>query len=82
MLAPCKCNPIPLVHQRQATIETATFASKFVAARIATDQLLTSGMHSCILELKSDQKATCLVTTNLWLTVQASLHLPYQRNQL
>ena len=35
-----------------------------------------------MLEFPSDQKATCLVTSNLLLTVQVSLHLPYQRNQL
>ena len=29
-----------------------------------------------------DQKATCLVTTNLWLTVQAFPPLPHPRNQL
>ena len=68
--------------KRQATVETATIGSEFVAARIATDQIIVSGTHSCILEFQSDLKATCLVTTNLWLTVQASLHLPYQRNQL
>ena len=38
------------------------------------------GTQSCILEFQSDLKATCLVTTNLWLTVQASLHLPLQFN--
>ena len=36
--------------KRQATVETATFGSEFVAARIATDQILTSGTHSCTLE--------------------------------
>ena len=77
MLSSCKCNTIPLEHQGQATVETATFGSEFVAARIATDQLLTSGTHSCILEFQSDLKATCLETTNLWLTVQVFLHLPW-----
>ena len=63
----------------QAAVETATIGSEFVSARIATD-LLTSGTHKCILEFQLGLKATCLVTTDLWLTVQASLHLPYQRN--
>ena len=45
--------------KRQATVETATFGSEFVAARIATDQILTSGTHSCILEFQSDLKAIC-----------------------
>ena len=40
MHAPCKCNPIPLAHQNQATVETATFGSEFVAARITTDQII------------------------------------------
>ena len=40
-------------------------------------KLLTLGTHSCILEFQSDQKATCLETTNLWLTVQVFLHLPW-----
>ena len=59
--------------KRQATVETATFGSEFVAARITTDNTPMS---------LRDQKVTCLVTTHLWLTVQVSLHLPYQRNQL
>ena len=42
-------------------------------------KLLTSGTHSCILVFQSDQKATCLVTTNLWMIVQASLHLPFSK---
>ena len=45
-------------------------------------KLLTIGTHSCILEIQPGLKATCMVTTNQWLIVQASLHLPYQRNQL
>ena len=67
--------------KRQATVETSTIGSEFVAARIATDQLMTSGTHSCTLEFQSDLRAICLVTTNLWLTVQVFLHLPCQRNQ-
>ena len=42
----------------------------------------TSGTPSCILEFQSEQKATCLVITNLWLTVQVFPPLPYPRNPL
>ena len=38
MLAPCKCNPIPLAHQETSSVETATFGCEFVVGRIATDQ--------------------------------------------
>ena len=65
--------------KRQATVDSVTFGSEFAAARIAT--LLTLGTHSCTLEFQSDLRAICLVTTNLWLTVQVFLHLPCQRNQ-
>ena len=65
--------------KRQATVETATLALSLWQQELLQIKLLTSGTHSCILEFQSDLKATCLVTTNLWLTVQASLHLPYQK---
>ena len=60
----------------------ATLAQSLRQQELLQIKLLTSGKHSCILEFQSELKATGLVTTNLWLTVQASLHLPYQRNQL
>ena len=63
--------------KRQATVETATLGSEFMAARIATDQIIDLRYTLMYLGVP-----TCLVTTNLWLTVQTSLHLPYQRNQL
>ena len=56
--------------RRQATVETATFGSEFVAAIIATDQIIDLRYT---FEFPSDPKAICLVTTNLWLTVQVSL---------
>ena len=37
MLTHCKCHFFSLV---QSTVETATFGSEFVAARIATDQII------------------------------------------
>ena len=51
--------------KRQATVETATFGSEFVADRIATDQIIDLRSISCILEFQSDSKATGLVTTSL-----------------
>ena len=68
--------------KRQATVETASFGSEFVAARITTDQIIDLRYTLMYLGVQSDLKPTSLVRTNLWLTVQASLHLPYQRNQL
>ena len=35
-----KCNTIHWYTKRQATVETATYGSEFVAARIATDQII------------------------------------------
>ena len=65
--------------KRQATVETASFGSELWQQELLQIKLLTSATHSCILEFQSYLKATCLVTTNLWLTMQASLHLPYQK---
>ena len=67
--------------KRQATVETATFALSLWQQELLQIKSLTSGTHSCILEFQSDLKATCLVTTNLWLKVQVFLHLHCQRNQ-
>ena len=67
---------------RQATVETATFGSEYVAARIAADQITDLRYTLMYLGVPTRSKATCLVTTNLRLTVQLSLHLPYQRDQL
>ena len=68
--------------KRQATVETATFESEFVAARIAMDQIIALRYTLCILEFQSDHKAICLVTINLWLIVLVFPPLPYPRNQL
>ena len=40
MLAPCKCNPIPLAHQKASYSGNCNFGSEFVAARNATDQII------------------------------------------
>ena len=40
MLTHCECHSFSLAHQRQATVETATFGSEFVAARIVMDQII------------------------------------------
>ena len=66
--------------KRQATVETATYGSDFVAARIATDQIIDLRYTLMYLGVPVRSRS-CLVTTNLWLTVQVSLHLPCQRNQ-
>ena len=36
----CKCNPIPLAHQKTSYCRNCNFGSEFVAARIATDQII------------------------------------------
>ena len=40
MSTPCKCHTFSLAYQKQATVETATLGSEFVAARIAADQII------------------------------------------
>ena len=75
--------PHPIgIPKRHLTVETATFGSEFVATRIATDQSIDLRYTLIYLGVPMRSKPTCLVTTNLWLTVQAFLHLPYQRNHL
>ena len=67
-------SPSHLHINRQATVETATFGSEFVAARISTDQIIDLRYTLNCLGLPIRSKSYMLVTTNLWLTVQASLH--------
>ena len=52
--------PSHLHANRPATVETATFGSEFVAARIAIDQIIDLTTQSCILEFQSDLKATLI----------------------
>ena len=66
--------------KRQATVETATYGSEFVAARIATDQIIDLSYTLMYLGVPVRSKSY-METTNLWLTVPVSLHLPCQRNQ-
>ena len=68
--------------KRQATVETATFGSEFVAVRIATDQINDLRYTLMYLGVPVRSKAICLVTTNLWLTALVFPPLPYPRNQL
>ena len=68
--------------KRQATVETATFGSEFVAPRIATDQINDLRYTLMYLGVPVRSKAICLVTTNLWLTALVFPPLPYPRNQL
>ena len=67
--------------KRQGTVATATFGSEFVAARITTDQIVDLRYTQIYLGFPTRAKVTCLVTTNLQLTVPAFLLQPYQRNQ-
>ena len=66
----------------KATVETVTFGSEFVAARVATDQIIDLGYTLMYLGVPIRSKSYMFGDKNLWLTVQISLHLPYQRNQL
>ena len=56
--------------KRQATVETATFGSEFVAERIATDQIIDLRYTLMYVGVPIRAQATYLVATNLWLTVQ------------
>ena len=60
MFTSCDATPSHGHTKRQATVETATFGSEFVAAGIATDQIIDFRYTLMHLE-QSDQKATCLV---------------------
>ena len=68
--------------KRQATVETTTFGSEFVAARIAADQIIDLRYTLMYLGVPVRSKATCLVTTNLWLTMLVFPPLPCPRNQI
>ena len=68
--------------KRQATVETATFGSEFVEQELLQIKLLTSGTHSCILEFQSGLKSYIFGDNKCVVDSVASLHLPYQRNQL
>ena len=67
--------------KRQATVETATFGSEFVAARIATDQIIDLRYTLMYLGVPVRSKSYMFGDNKLWLTVQASLHPPYQRSK-
>ena len=55
---------MPLVPM-QSTVETATFGSEFVAARIVTDQIIDHKYTLMHLGVPVRSKATCLVIPNL-----------------
>ena len=64
--------------KRQHTVETATFGSEFVTARIATDQIIDLRYTLMYLGVPVRAKSYMFwLTTNLWLTVQAYLLPPY-----
>ena len=47
--------------KREGTVETATFGTEFMAARIATDQIIDLSYTLCIFEFQPDPIVTCLV---------------------
>ena len=57
--------PTDWYSKRQEIVETATYGSDFVAARIAVDQLFTSGTPLCTQVFQSEAKVPCLETTIL-----------------
>ena len=73
--------PSHLYTKRQATVETATFGSEFVAARIATDQIIDLRYTLMYLGVPIRSKGY-MFGDNKSVVDSASLHLPYQRNQL
>ena len=77
-----KATPSHWHTKRQATVETTTFGSDFVAARIATDQIIDLRYTLMYLGVPVRSKAICLVTTNLWLTMLVFPPLPCPRNQI
>ena len=77
-----KATPSHWHTNRCATVQTATFGSEFVAARIATDHIIDLRYTLMYLGVPIRSKSYMFGDNNLWLTVQVSLHLPYQRNQL
>ena len=67
--------PVDWYSMKQATVETATFGSEFVAAKPITGQIMdirqTLGYH----EAPIGSKSFCLVTIVLWLPVPLYLIL-------
>ena len=56
--------PVEWFSKRQDTVETATYGSEFVAARIATEQIIDLRMIYATLEYLLKAPPTCSETTN------------------
>ena len=51
--------------KKQATVETATYGTEFVAVRIVVDQIADLRYTLMHLGVQSEAKVSCLETTNL-----------------
>jgi hypothetical protein len=56
--------PIDCYSKKQATVETVTYGSEFVVARICVEQIIDL-LHYDNWTYLSKRRATCLVTINL-----------------
>ena len=65
----CNQTPTDWYSKKQATVETATYGSEFVAAKTATEQIMDLRYTLRYLGVQSSQNPTCMVTTGLWLQV-------------
>ena len=57
--------PIELFSKKQATAKSATYRSKYVAARICVEQIIDLGIHCDTLVSQSLDSVTCLRIMNL-----------------
>ena len=58
--------PIDSYSKRQATVETATYGSEFVASKTATEQIIDLRHTLRYLGVPIKQNHTCLGTTGQW----------------
>ena len=65
----CNQTPTDWYSKKQATVETATYGSEFVAAKTATEQIVDLRYTLTYLGSPSSQNPTCLGTTGLLLPV-------------
>jgi hypothetical protein len=57
--------PIEWYSKKQATVETATYGSEFVAARVCVEQIMDLCNTLRFLGVPTGRRATCLVITSL-----------------
>ena len=65
----CNQTPTEWYSKKQATVETVTYGSEFVAAKTATEQIMDLRYTLRYLESPSSQNHTCLMITDLLLQV-------------